>query len=77
MQETYYRLNQRWSFGEHERQFYQQTAFSCATRKFVVAEFYAHNSRGAQHLWHTARNEAIAIGGKGRLIASLYLRNSV
>ena len=30
-----------------------------------------------QHLWHTARNEAIAIGGKGRLITSLYLQNSV
>ena len=37
MQETYYRLNQRWSFGEHERQFYQQPAFSCATCKFIVA----------------------------------------
>ena len=33
--------------------------------------------RGVQHLWHTARNEAIAIGGKGRLITSLYLQNSV
>ena len=27
-----------------------------------------------QHLWHTARNELIAIGGKGRLITSLYLQ---
>jgi len=32
-------------------------------------------SKGVLHLWHTARNEAFAIGGKGRLITSLYLHN--
>ena len=76
-QETYYRSNQRWSSGEHERQFYQKPASSCAMCKFIAAQFSAHSSGGVQHLWHTARNEAIAIGGKGRLITSLYLRNSV
>ena len=30
-----------------------------------------------QHRWHTARNEAIAIGGMGRLITSLYLQTIV
>ena len=31
--------------------------------------------RGVQHLWHTARTEAVAIGETGRLITTLYLHN--
>ena len=33
--------------------------------KFIAAQFSARSSGGVQHLWHTARNEAIAIVGKG------------
>ena len=41
MQETYYRLNQRWSSTEQKRQNYQQPASSCAGYNFIAALFGA------------------------------------
>ena len=40
----------------------------------VTKESFESFCRGVQHLWHTARNEAIAKGGKGGLIILLYLQ---
>lgn len=47
--------------------------------EFLLTSWFKQSirCRGVQHLWHTARNEAIAIGGKGRLITSLYLQKLV
>ena len=51
---------------------------SCGPEFLLTSWFkQAIRCRGVQHLWHTARNEAIAIGGKGRLITSLYLQKLV
>ena len=53
------------------------TCFLVDSRFCHLSQSFWISSRGVQHLWHTARNEAIAIGGKGRLITSLYLQKSV